>query len=98
MENAIKRGGTNTALGLRLAQLYLASENWQQVERVLLGVIKGKLTDAAAGRAWLLLGIARHNDKSHDNAKAAFVEAAKLNATKKDAEQWLAYLQSLEEV
>ncbi len=96
LEKAIKHGGAGPGLGLRLAQLHLVSENWRQAESALLGVLKGELTDAESGRTWLLLGIARQHGKSLETAKAAFVEAAKLSTTKQDAEQWLAYLESLE--
>ena len=96
LKNAINHVGAKASLELRLAQLYFESEQWRPAENALLSVIKGKLTDAEAGRAWLLLGIVRHNREAFENAKAAFFEAAKLSATKEDAANWLAYLQSLE--
>lgn len=96
LEKAIKHGGANSRLGLRLANLYLEAENWQLAEARLLGVVKAPLDDAERGRAWLLLGIARHNGNALEQAKSAFAKASQFKASQKDANQWLTYLQSLD--
>ncbi len=96
MEQAVAADTKNIKLSLRLAQLYVENELWEEAAEQLQQTLKGKhLKDNAAGQAWLLLGIARiQTDKNKNDAALAFNEAAKFNTTREKATQWLTYLQN----
>jgi len=81
-------------LGLRVAQLYLDAKRWDDASRTLRSTLNGrKLDRESAGRAWMLLGIARYENELLKDAHAAFAEAAKYRKTHDDAQQWLAFLE-----
>ncbi|VAX11445.1 hypothetical protein MNBD_GAMMA26-2514 [hydrothermal vent metagenome] len=83
----------NPQLGLRLAQLYMASQRWVEAGKTLDTILKaGKLNATGTGQAWILLGIAQHEAKSLPEARAAFEQAKKHRKTADSAEQWLAFL------
>jgi len=83
----------NPQLGLRLAQLYMESQRWSDADKTLNTIIgDGKLDAANTGRAWMLLGIVRHETKSSSKARAAFIQAKKYSKTANSAKQWLAFL------
>ncbi len=83
----------NPQLGLRLARLYMESRHWDKAGRTLNSIINaGKLDAADTGQAWILLGIVRHEAKSMQEARAAFIQAGKYRKTASSAKQWLAFL------
>jgi tetratricopeptide (TPR) repeat protein len=82
-------------LTLRLARLYLEVERWDDAERTLrrfLGEHSGE--SEQIDRAWLLLGIACHENHAPEAARQAFEQALRFTETRDQAEQWLSYLQS----
>ena len=90
LEKAVEKNN-NPDLSLRLAQLYLESQRWSDAQQRLRTILSAHDSNTQ-DKAWLLLGIASYEDDSMEQAKSAFSEAAKFKKTKKDAEQWLAYL------
>ncbi len=83
----------NPQLGLRLAQLYMESQRWEEAGKTLNTIIRdGKLDSANTGQAWMLLGIVRHETHSLDKARTAFKQAEKYSKTANSAKQWLAFL------
>ena len=94
LERAVA-AGADTELSLRLAQLYLDSRRLQEAEERLLEILKQKHSKHE-DQAWLLLGIARYEADSPKQAKQAFSRAVKYDKTRKQAEQWLAFLKNQE--
>ncbi|MFC1603382.1 tetratricopeptide repeat protein, partial [Pseudomonadota bacterium] len=83
----------NPQLGLRLAQLYIESQRWQEAGKTLNTIISdGKLKSADSGQAWMLLGIVQHETKSIAKARTAFKQAKKYKKTANGAKQWLAFI------
>ncbi|MCF6354404.1 MAG: tetratricopeptide repeat protein [Candidatus Polarisedimenticolaceae bacterium] len=83
----------NPQLGLQLARLYIESRRWVEADSTLNAVIDtGKLAATDAGQAWMLLGIVRHEAKSTEAARMAFIQAGKYRKTASSAKQWLAFL------
>lgn len=80
-------------LYVRLGQSYMQSEKWEEArDAIRAGLRKGDLRDRE--EAQLVLGIVLMNMKDVNGAKKAFAEAAKSKKHKKDAQQWLKYLNS----
>jgi tetratricopeptide (TPR) repeat protein len=80
-------------LYVRLAQSNLNLENWPAAEQaVLKGLNAGglKRTDTA----YIMLGMARFNQKHLQDARRAFEQAAKDSRSRRAAEQWMAYVDS----
>lgn len=78
-------------LYVRLGQVYLQREDWQQAAEMLdKGVVKGDLKDP--GNALLLLGISHYNDARVGRARTYFARARKHEKTKPQAERWLMHL------
>ncbi len=83
----------NPQLGLQLARLYIESRRWAEADDTLSAIIDtGKLDAADTGQAWMLLGIVRHETKSTEAARTAFIQAGKYRKTASSARQWLAFL------
>lgn len=81
-------------LGLRLAQLYISTQQWANAEQSLRQLIDQKsLPDKRMAKAWLLLGIARYERDSLEEAKNAFLAASQEISIRPEAEQWLAFLE-----
>lgn len=87
--------GRRAQTQLRLAQLYMELKRWPEADDTLLAVLaSGALDDKANGQAWLLLGIVCFENKANERARKAFAKAAVFSLVRKDAEQWLAFLDS----
>ncbi|NNE37744.1 MAG: tetratricopeptide repeat protein [Gammaproteobacteria bacterium] len=81
---------------LRLAQLYFGKSSWKESEAALIQALeKGGLNNT--GNAYLLLGMARFNQKAFATARVAFENAEKDEKMSRLAGQWLSYLQTEEE-
>ncbi len=81
-------------LGLRLAQLYISAQHWAEAEQSLKRLLDGKrLQEKQAAKASLLLGITRYEQDKPEAAKSAFATAKRHASTRRDAEQWLAFLE-----
>jgi len=93
LEHAVKTSN-KVDLNLKLAQLYIENEQWKNAATRLQKILKFKeLKDDETGQAWLLLGIANMNrNTNHKAASTAFSEAARFSKTRKDAAQWLSYI------
>ena len=93
LEQAVKTS-RKVDLNIKLAQLYIENEQRENAIDRLQKILKFKrLKDDDAGQIWLLLGVANMNENTdHKAALAAFSEAIRFNKTKKDAAQWLSYL------
>lgn len=79
-------------LFVRLGQVHLQREEWAAAAGHLENAIeKGGLEKP--GAAHLLAGIAYYNNAQAFRAKSAFVRAARFDATKKEAEQWIDHLE-----
>lgn len=90
LESAVKMTG-GSALHSRLAQAYLADEEWQAAARV---AKSGLAVDGATARGGLslILGIAHYRSGKIGDARIAFDIAARDAETKTGAEQWIALL------
>ena len=78
-------------LYMRLGQVYLQREDWQQAAEMLdKAVVKGDLKEP--GNALLLLGISHYNDARVGKARSYCARARKHEKTKPQAERWLTHL------
>ncbi|MCW8945302.1 MAG: tetratricopeptide repeat protein [Sedimenticola sp.] len=92
LEQAVKLepGGK---LNLRLGQLYMEVKRWNDAERIIQQVIDRKNdNDELRARAWLLLGIAHYENGRIETSAFAFQSAKNFPHVRKDADQWLSYL------
>ncbi len=79
---------------LKLAQVYLATEDWQQVIDTLSPVV-GSLQDNNKGRAQLLLGTSYFHLDQLEQAKAAFSRAMAFESQSSQAGQWLRHIDDI---
>ena len=86
------RAGGDAVIGLYLADLYIQDERWQDAAQVLESTLKRDGL-SAPGDAWLLLGVAHYEEGSLDLARRAFDEAARFEAARAAAQDWLQHLQ-----
>jgi tetratricopeptide (TPR) repeat protein len=78
-------------LYLRLGQVRIQREDWNEATALILKAIKkGGLEDA--GKAHLLLGISYYSDDRPESARTAFRLARKHESTRTDAKAWLEHL------
>ncbi len=83
----------NGNLYVRLGQVYMQREAWQEATEVLQqAVAKGDLKDP--GNAQLLLGIAFYNDQRVDQARSSFARARQHDSTREAADRWITHLES----
>lgn len=76
---------------VRVGQVRIQREEWQEaVDALEKAIEKGGLE--IPGQAYLLIGIARYNQKKMGSARAAFVKARTDEKAKSAAETWLKYL------
>ena len=81
---------------VRLAQLHISQSQWREAEKSLSSALdKGELKNKP--NVYLLLGMARFNQKHFDDARTAFRNASKDKKMSKLAKQWMSYAQSEEE-
>ena len=86
------RAGGDAVIGLYLADLYIQDERWQDAAQVLEATLKRDGL-SEPGDAWLLLGVAHYEEGSLDLARRAFDEAARFEAARAAAQDWLQHLQ-----
>lgn len=79
---------------LKLAQVYLATEDWQQVIDTLSPVV-GSLQGNNKGRAQLLLGTSYFHLDQLEQAKAAFSRAMAFESQSSQAGQWLRHIDDI---
>ena len=78
-------------LSQRLGQIYVEQEQWSKaVSSLNKALNKGGLQNT--GATYLLLGMSYYELKNNQQAKKAFLKAAKYNKHKKAANQWLVYI------
>jgi tetratricopeptide (TPR) repeat protein len=83
----------NGNLYVRLGQVYMQREAWEEAAEVLQQAIaKGDLKDP--GNAQLLLGIAYYNDQRVDQARSSFARARQHDSTREAADRWISHLES----
>jgi tetratricopeptide (TPR) repeat protein len=81
---------------VRLAQLHIAQAQWGNAEKSLsMAIDKGELKNKP--NVYLLLGMARFNQKRFDDARTAFQTASKDEKMSSLANQWMSYASSEEE-
>lgn len=76
---------------LRLAQTWMSLYRWDEAEKTLTQVVKKKSLENP-GNALVLLGMARFYQNNYSGAQESLQRAAGFEASKKLAEQWLAYI------
>jgi len=96
LEQAI---GTSTApiIRLQLAQWYIEAERWKAAEEMLAAVVEKTEENRLKAQGWLLIGIARYEQRKIPAAQTAFNYASQLPTTREAASQWLEFLNTLPE-
>ena len=91
--------GTSAApmIRLQLAQWYIEAERWQDAEKLLATVVEKTEENRLKAQAWLMIGIARYEQKKIPAALKAFNHASQLPTARKAASQWLEFLNTLPE-
>ena len=83
----------NGQVYVRQGTLFLEKENWEEASKSLVkGIAKGKLRKP--GFAYLSLGISQYNQAQYSNARGSFEKAMATEYSKRQAEQWIAHLES----
>ncbi len=78
-------------LFVREAQLHAAEDNWAGVQRASQNAVdKGGLKNP--GRAWMMIGMAAYEREEHAEALRAMREAAKHEDSRRNAQQWINYI------
>ncbi len=94
--NALKTASKLSPKGklyLQLGQIYTEQENWPQaIDALTSAISKGGLNNP--GAAWLLLGISHYESGHIKQAWKAFNQASHYKKQKKQARQWLSYINS----
>lgn len=93
LERAIQ-DNARPELRLRLAQWYIESEDWQAVTHML-APLDGEENTRTVSQARLLQGIARFELGDTDAARSAFQRAREHPKTRKTAQQWLDFIDTL---
>lgn len=87
------------ALYIRAAQLEMSLANWDGAKAAAREAIeKGGLDSEETGKAWLMLGTAAAEDEDFDTAIEAFNKARGYPETRQTASQWLAFVQTEQQV
>ncbi len=96
LEQAI---GTSAApiIRLQLAQWYIEAERWKAAEELLAAVVEKTEENRLKAQGWLLIGIARYEQRKIPAAQTAFNHASQLPTTREAASQWLEFLNTLPE-
>ena len=89
--------GTSAApmIRLQLAQWYIEAERWKAAEELLATVVENTEENRLKAQGWLLIGIARYEQKKIPAAQNAFNHASQLPTTREAASQWLEFLNTL---
>lgn len=78
-------------LFVREAQLHAATDNWDGVQRAAQNAVrKGGLKNP--GRAWMMVGMAAYERGENAEALRALREAAKHEDSRRNAQQWINYI------
>lgn len=84
---------------VRAAQLQMSVANWAgAVKMARQAIEKGGMESKKTGQAYLLLGTAAAESKDYDTAVNAFNKARGYPETRQNASQWLAYVQTEQQV
>ena len=83
---------------LQLAQWYIEAERWKAAEELLTVVVEHTEENKLKAQGWLLIGIARYEQRKILAAESAFSQAIQLPATREAASQWLEFLSTLPEL
>ncbi|HEX7047563.1 MAG TPA: tetratricopeptide repeat protein [Gammaproteobacteria bacterium] len=87
------------SLYIRAAQLEMSLANWEGATTAVQKALeKGGLDSEETGNAWLLLGTAAAEQDDFETAIKAFEEARGYPETRENATQWLAFVQTEQEV
>jgi tetratricopeptide (TPR) repeat protein len=94
LEKAI---GTSVApvIRLQLAQWYIEAERWKAAENQLTAVVNQTEERKLQAHGWLLIGIARYEQRKIPAALNAFNQASQRPTTSEAANQWLEFLNTL---
>ena len=85
-------------MDLTRAFLYTYKEDFQNARVALRSALeKGGLSQRRTGEGWLMLGMAEASLKNYGQARQAFNQAKKFENSRKDANEWLSHLQTLEQ-
>lgn len=93
---------SNGELYYRLGQVLLADEQYQAAEQALANAVnRGGMDRRDTGDAWMLLGTARFNQAGPEdtqiwqNARAAFVNAQRYETARRQATEWISYIDAV---
>ena len=85
-------------MDLTRAYLYSYQEDFSNAKTALRAALqKGGLTERKTAEAWLMLGMSEASLKNFSQARDAFNQAKKYERTRKDANEWLNHLTTLEQ-
>lgn len=104
LEEASRRSDKGE-LSYRLGQVLLADERYADAEKALRAAIKkGGMTERQTGDTWLLLGTAVFSQAGPEDravrkrARGAFVRAQNYSNTRRQAREWVTYIDAIAEV
>jgi len=96
------QGATTGELYYRLGQVLLADEQYRDAQRALENALnRGGMNRRETGDAWLLLGTARFSQAGPEdtaiwsNARQAFVNAQRYEAARRQASDWIVYIDAV---
>ena len=99
---AAAQNAPNGKLYYRLGQVLLADEQYKAAETALVSAInKGGMTSKETGDSWLLMGTARFSQAGPEDraqlrrARAAFVNARRYDAARRQASDWIKYIDAI---
>jgi tetratricopeptide (TPR) repeat protein len=80
---------------MQLAQLYVDLERWGEAVDACSLALKKKLTDEQKGKTLLLKGFSAYEGNQREVARLSWTAALKVLSSKKEAQRWLGFLESL---
>lgn len=84
----------DTALYLKLAQLYMEQERWSDMGTTVLQACQKPLRDRYVGKANLLLGISQFKQQDVTAARRSLINATLMGSQWQKANQWLGFMQA----
>ena len=99
---AAAQNASNGKLYYRLGQVLLADEQYKGAETALTSAVnKGGMSSKETGDSWLLMGTARFSQAGPEDraqlrrARAAFVNARRYDAARRQANDWITYIDAI---